>query len=242
MPMRVMCMVMMCMAAAAAIRMIVMIVRMAVMIVMGMIVPMGVMISPLAGGIGSTFGVERGLHRAHLPAKALDHFSNNMIGADAQAILHHLDRQVAIAKVPGQPGEMLHIFRADFQQRLGCTNHLDDTAIGEFYGIPRAQGNRLGQIKQEGQPPHGFEGCAAAVPILKIQHHGFIRVTVPISLGNHFMRMQHLILPQRYYADITFCRARREGGDDADLPAIAASGSTIPSISTTKAGRGARSA
>src|SRR4051812_34166907 len=78
--------------------------------------------------IGAGFGIERRLDLDHAPAKALHHRLDDVVAADAQRLWRDLRRQMAVAEMPADPDQMLRIAPADFGERLGRGDHLDQPA------------------------------------------------------------------------------------------------------------------
>jgi hypothetical protein len=82
-----------------------------------------------AAGIGAAFGIERRFDLDHARPQPLHHRLDDMIAPDPQALGHNLRRQVTVAKVPGDPNQMLRVVAADLGQRLRCCNDLDQPVV-----------------------------------------------------------------------------------------------------------------
>lgn len=174
----------------------------AVMVVMGMFMPVMIVMCVARLEIGSAFRVERRLDRAHLAAETFDHGVDHVVTADAQAPARDLHRQVTVAEVPCEAQQVLGILGADFAEGFGGAHDLDDAAICQLHGVARTQRDGLGQIKQEGKPAHSFHGDAAAMAIIIIEHHGIGGGAVPVTLGDHFGCAQHGVF---LYVDLGRC-------------------------------------
>jgi hypothetical protein len=98
-------------------------------------------------GIGATFGLERRLDRHDLCAKRLQERLDRRILAHAQAFRFHLDRHMAVAKMPGEPRQDRGISGARFEQRLGLGHDFDQTAVIQREHVVGAQPYRFGEIK-----------------------------------------------------------------------------------------------
>ncbi len=103
-------------------------------------------------GIGAAFGIERRLDLDDAGAESRHHRLNDVVAANPQALRHDLRRQMAIAEMPGDPHQMQRIGAADFDQRLGSGDHLDQAAVLQHQGITTAQRDGVFQIKQELEP------------------------------------------------------------------------------------------
>ena len=103
------------------------------------------------GGIGATFRIEWRLDLDQAGAQPLHHRLDDVIAPDAQATARYLRRQVAIAKMPCDPNQMLRVVATNFNQRLRRGHDLDQPAIFEHQRIAPAQRDRIFQIKQKCQ-------------------------------------------------------------------------------------------
>ncbi len=59
---------------------------------------------------------------------------------------------MTVAEMPGDPDQMMRIAAADFRQRLGSCDHLDETTVLQHQGIAAAQRDGVFEIKQEFEP------------------------------------------------------------------------------------------
>jgi hypothetical protein len=95
--------------------------------------------------IGAAFRIERSIDRGQPRTELAEHRLQRGVSAHAQAIVEHLHRRVAVAEMPGQPGEMCQVVAADLDQRLGLDHHIDQAAVVQLERIAHAQHHRLGQ-------------------------------------------------------------------------------------------------
>ena len=123
-------------------------------------------------GIGAAFGIERRLDLDDARAKPLHHRLDDMVAADAQALRHDLGRQMAVAEMPGDADQMQGIGAADFEQRLGCRDHLDQAAVFQHQRVAAAQCDGVFQVEQEFEPARAGHRHPPPVPIVEIEHHG----------------------------------------------------------------------
>src|SRR5438477_12618741 len=120
------------------------------MIVTVMIVVMVIMMMiaiAMPDHVGAAFRVERRLDRGNPCAEILQQRLDAVLPAHPQPIRQDLDRDVAVAEMPGQPRERSEIRGARFQQRLGLGDDLDQTSVVELDRVAHAQRDRLGEIE-----------------------------------------------------------------------------------------------
>lgn len=118
-----------------------------------------------------------------------------MVAADAQALGHDLRRQMAIAEMPGDADEMVRIAAADFQQRLGLRDHLDQPAVLQFQGIAAAKRDGVFEVEQEFEPARARHRHAAPVPVVEIEHDRIRRRLREAVLSPYLRRPDHALYP-----------------------------------------------
>src|SRR5271166_185665 len=116
-------------------------------------------------GIGAGFRVEGGLQSGDLAAEAGHHFSNHMIGADAQSLAGNLHRQMSVAEVPGNPQQICVSGSHNFGDRLGGGANVKITAAFELETVTVDQVMWSRQIEKIGLARSGDEPDAAAMPV-----------------------------------------------------------------------------
>ncbi|MEY9756868.1 hypothetical protein ABIE73_004263 [Bradyrhizobium yuanmingense] len=142
-----------------------------VMVMMAVIVMRMVVSMRVAGiGVGAAFGIERRLDLDYTRAKALHHRLDDVIAADAQGLGHDLGRQMTVAEMPADADEVVRIAAADFEQRLGRRDHLDQPSILQHQRIAAAQRDGMFQVEQEFETTRSGHRHAAAVPVVEIEH------------------------------------------------------------------------
>src|SRR5579871_5392852 len=110
---------------------VVVVMMVAVLVVAGVIVHMvmvmrGTVRMVMPGrGISAALGIEGRLDLDHARAESLHHRLDHVVAPDPQSLRHDLGRQMAVAEMPGKTDQMMRFARADFEQRLGCSDHLD---------------------------------------------------------------------------------------------------------------------
>jgi hypothetical protein len=120
--------------------------------------------------IRPALGIERRLDLDDARTQSLYHRLDDVIPADAQAFWHDLRRQMAVAKMPGNPNQMKGIGAPDLKQRLGGRHHLDQPAIFQHQRITAAQRDGVFQIEQEFQPARPRHRHPPPVPVVEIEH------------------------------------------------------------------------
>lgn len=150
-----------------------MIVAMPMMIVMAVIVAMVMagmvvmvmvaMVIVMRGRVGAAFGIEGRLDRHHLGAETAQQRLDRRILAQAQAVRHHLDLDVAVAEMPGEPRQRGQVGGARLEQRLGLGDDVDGAAVLEHQEIAAAQPHGLGQCKLDLRAVHADERSALRV-------------------------------------------------------------------------------
>jgi hypothetical protein len=110
----------------------------------------------VSAGVGSGFGIECRLDRIDLPGESLNHRSDHVIRADADALAEQLHGQVAVAEMPGDPRSLSGIRRSDLHERFGSRTHPHDAAI-DRKSVAIAEAHRLGKVEQEILSPLGMQ-------------------------------------------------------------------------------------
>jgi len=134
-------------------------------------VDMGVVMRRRRTAIGAAFGIEGRLDLVHMAAQAFDHLGDYVVGADADAVVANLRRQVAIADMPGNTRHVDGVMGVDFQQRFRRSPHQYGLAIVQHDTVAIAQVRHLAQIQQKLVPTLAFQHDAAAMTMVIVQHH-----------------------------------------------------------------------
>ena len=100
-------------------------------------------------GIGADLRVERRVAPGDPTAKPLDHRGDDMVGPDAQPVLQRLQRQMAVADMPGDAQQVGRGLGGDLDQRLGGGTNPNIAAIVEFEPVAIAHMLRPRQIEQK---------------------------------------------------------------------------------------------
>ena len=123
-------------------------------------------------GVGARFGVERGLEPGDPAAEPRHHLGDDVIRADTQAIAQDLQRQMTIAKVPGDAQQAGPIGGGDLENRLGRSADPQIAAGVELQPITLGQMPGVWQIEQKSSTRIGDEADAAPVPVEISEGHG----------------------------------------------------------------------
>ncbi len=122
----------------------------------------------VAAGVGACFGVEGGVDDVDVAAELFDHGFDDVIAADADLVSDQLDREVAVAEVPGDADEFGIGVGMDFGEGFGAGADADDGAGIELQAVAVAQAGGLGEIEEEVLAGFGFQEDAAAVAAIEI--------------------------------------------------------------------------
>jgi len=144
-----------------------------------------------AAGIGTAFGVERRFDLDHACAEPSHHGFDDVIAPDTQSPRRDLRRQMTVAQMPGDPNQMLRVAAANFEQRLGCRDHLDQSAIVEHEGVATAQHGRVFQVEQKLKPARARHRHPPPMATVEIEHDGIGRRLTPAMLRADLGRADH---------------------------------------------------
>jgi hypothetical protein len=123
-----------------------------------------------AVGVRSALRIERRLDLDHTRTESPHHGLDDVIPANAQVLGHDLGRQMAIAEMPGDADQMVRVMAADFQQRLGRGDDLDQPSVLQHQRVAAAQRDGALEIEQEFEPARTDHRHAAAMPVVEIEH------------------------------------------------------------------------
>src|ERR1700757_3252360 len=101
-------------------------------------------------GIGADFGIERCFERRDPSTKTSHHDGNDVIRADAQPLAGDLQREMAIAEMPGDPQQRGPVGCLDLEHRLGRRTDEQVATDVEFETVPVSELTGPRQIKQKG--------------------------------------------------------------------------------------------
>jgi hypothetical protein len=166
--------------------MIVIVVIMAMMIV-AMIMP----VDRRGGDIGAAFRIERRLDLQNAGAETAGHVFDDVIAADAQALLQQFGRQVTIAQMPGDARQRRRVGAANLQELFGRGDYFDNAPVFQRQAVAGAQHDRLRQIEQKGEAAHADHRDPPAVAIVIVEHDRVGRLARPRPGWANLMSVQH---------------------------------------------------
>jgi hypothetical protein len=161
-----------------------------------MVMMIVVVIAPLSHAllglhVSAALGVERRLKLDDPGAKTFGHRLDDRIATDAQCSREDFGRQVAIAEMPGDTGEIEPIGSPYLRQGLGRGDDLDNASVFEAQAVAAAQHRCFGEIEQEGKAANAGHGQPSAIAVVKIEHHRVGRRAGPLAGRYNFVSAQH---------------------------------------------------
>ena len=173
-PVRVMFVVSLMIVQAISVR--VMVMAMMTVVVIAMVViamrTVLVLLDDVRPGVGAAFRIEGRFDMGDFRAEAARHVLDHRVAANPDAVGQNLHGQMAVAKVPGEAREIARFADADFGQRLGRGDDLDETTVFQHQGVPAAQHHSFGKIEQKLEAVGALHGRAPAMALVKIHHNG----------------------------------------------------------------------
>lgn len=103
-------------------------------------------------------------------AKPADHVGDDRVIADQQALLVNIRRQMPIAEMLRNAGEMPGVEAGDFQELFQRGFHPDPSAVLQHQRIPILQRRHVGEVEEEIQAAICRHCDAAAMPVIEIQY------------------------------------------------------------------------
>jgi|SRR6516162_9998132 len=102
-------------------------------------------------GVGAKFRVERCLEPGDPAAEPRHHLGNDMILANAQAVADDLNRQMAVAEMPGDAQQAWPIRGFDIEDWLGRRAHDDKAAGVKLEAVTLGEMLGARQIEEKGR-------------------------------------------------------------------------------------------
>ncbi len=140
--------------------------RLTILIVL---VPVSVLV---AVPVGAVLGVEGRLLALEPGAEPHEPVFEHVVGADPQPSEEDLRRGVAVAEVPGQPGEAARVRRQHLDHGLGRGTHEHAPPVLEREPIALVQMPRLGQVEEDRLARIGPERQPPSVAVVVGERHG----------------------------------------------------------------------
>src|SRR5438105_6543925 len=140
-------------------------------------------------GIGAGFGIEGLDNLANDGALIFEHMCDHVIAPDQDALRIDLDREMAIAEMPGKLREMARIAPRYLYQLFRFGTHFDDAAIFEHEPIAIAKMCGFREIEDESEPPISGHGDPPPVAAVIVEADGIDRRGMPCASRFHSRRM-----------------------------------------------------
>jgi len=120
-----------------------------------------------ACGVSPRLRVKGFFQATDLSAKLLDHFGNNMILQDPDALMQNLHRQMPIAQMPRYAEQDL-VGGLDFQKRFGLGTNTHDAAIFQFKTVAITKMHSLRKVEQDFSSPFSHQNKTATAAIIVV--------------------------------------------------------------------------
>src|SRR5215218_9790861 len=98
---------------------------------------------------------------------------------------------MAISEMPGHPDQVRRVLAANFGQRLGRGDDLDQPAVFEHQRIATAQRDDAFQVEQKRKPAGAGHRHPPPMPVVEIQHHRIGRSLAPAVLSAYVGGADH---------------------------------------------------
>lgn len=140
-------------------------------VIMTVIVAMMVIVRRLRR-IGAAFRLKRCFDQRDLGAERGEQSLDRVIAPRADTVRQQLDRDMAVAEMPGQTSQTGHIGQARLDQRLGRRDDFDQTAVVEHQQVVGAQARRAVQMDVDSVAFDACRGRRLAAALGIIEDHG----------------------------------------------------------------------
>ena len=148
--------------------------------------------------IGAAFGIERRLDLADVGAQPTQHVLDHMVPADPQLRAENLRRQMAVAEVPGDAGELLEVAGLHFGERLRRGQDLHQPAVLQRQRVALPEHDGFRQVEQEVEAPYAFHGDAAAMAVVIVENDRVGGLAPPRACSLHrYCAHCHDVTPER---------------------------------------------
>lgn len=145
--------------------------------------------------VGPAIRLKRPLDMRDLRAEAARHVLDHVIAADADAVLHDLRNDVAVAEVPCDLGEMQRAGAAKFRQFFGRANNLDQASVIQNQSVAVAKLHGVRQVEQEFRAARCSHGNAAAVAAFIVEDDRVGGLGLPCAARADETGLDHVSVP-----------------------------------------------
>ncbi len=121
------------------------------------------------GSVGAGFGVEGGFDLVDVAAELFDHFFDDVVSADADFVAEELDREMAVAEVPGDPDQLGIVVGVDFEQLFRCGDDAHDRAVLAHQPVAVTKSCDVWQIEHQVVFTDGAKQDAAAMAAVEVE-------------------------------------------------------------------------
>jgi hypothetical protein len=136
--------------------------------------------------VGARFGLEAFVHLLDRAAESLDHGPQDMIGQQSQPPATHLERDMPVADMVGNAGELGGTARPHFHQGLGRRLDRQDATVFKQQSIPVAQKTAVRQIDADFFATEQFGAKTRPFTLLEAQLEDLVdRASTVGALGRH---------------------------------------------------------
>ena len=122
--------------------------------------------------ISAALGPERPLDQARCRPEPARHLHQHVVVPDIDRVGRDLGRYMPISDMPGDLHEPQRVFGPDFDELLGRSLDLHETAVLKLNRVAVVEHDRLIQVEKKRQPAIRRERHAAAVASLMVERQG----------------------------------------------------------------------
>jgi hypothetical protein len=113
------------------------------MMVMSILIPLEAVAT-----IGTTFGLERGLHLYKGRSESMEHVLDHMVGSNAKSLISNFSWQMAVPQMPSKAHKLLRVFMPDFYNKLCRSPDLQPSPMVKSQPISIGNRYRSGKIEK----------------------------------------------------------------------------------------------
>jgi hypothetical protein len=119
--------------------------------------------------VGAAFRLERGLRLYKLGSEATQHLLDHMIGPNAKSLIANFSRQMSISQMPSKTHELIGILVPNFDNRLRCGPHGEQSPVFKLQRIPIGHRNCFREVEKDIFALIGSQANAAAMARVEIE-------------------------------------------------------------------------
>jgi hypothetical protein len=135
-----------------------------------MLMPRVIMAAMVAApAVSAAFGLEGGLHLYKIRFEVMEHILDHMVGANAKSLIANFSRQMSISQMPSKTHELIGIFVPNFDNRLRCGPHGEQSPVFKLQRIPIGHRNCFREVEKDIFALIGSQANAAAMARVEIE-------------------------------------------------------------------------